>query len=504
MKMNRCRYLFVCIISLSVLFCALPSYAQNGTLQVKCLETSGTPSQNAKVVIVNVINQKAKEKEKKSDAQGVAEFAKLEDGVYRVFARKDGFAPALFEFALLKGSSESVTLNLVAGADKKLYFEDPAEEQRANQFLRQGLETAKQNKYEEAEKLFNQALEIKPSSVETLYFYGAASITADKFDRAVELLTQAVKISDALKTLPSAVAANPNPYETVLRNANQVLKQMPTYRGESALRQKNWDLAIKIFTDAIKDSPDNPDNYYNMAIALTNTGKMDEALAAADKAIQLKPGEKSFLDLKNKIGVRKENATIDKAQAIMLEGNKLLQDGDAAGALKKFEEAKSMIKEDRQAPLWMQIGKAQAKLNQEEAAIAAYKKSLELAPADKLGDYRKAFAQFYLDGKKFDEAIGVLADPKAEGSPEQILTDLAKTWKNKEPNFASAALEKVLVLNSANADAYFELGQLYYIDGKSKDSRTKELLNKYVEIGKDADKIQGAKDMLVIVNKRSK
>ena len=106
--------------------------------------------------------------------------------------------------------------------------------------------------------------------------------------------------------------------------------------------------------------------------------------------------------------------------------------------------------------------------------------------------------------KKFDEAIGVLTDPKAEGSPEQTLTDLAKTWKNKEPNFAIAALEKVIMLNPANADAYFDLGQLYYIDGKSKDSRTKELLNKYVEIGKDADKIQGAKDMLVIVNKRSK
>ena len=171
MKMNSCRYLFVCIFSLSVLFFALPSYAQNGTLQVKCLEASGTPSQNAKVVIFNMINQKAKDK--KSDAQGVAEFAKLEDGVYRVFARKDGFAPALFEFAVLKGSSESVTLNLVAGADKKLYFEDPAEEQRAIQFLRQGLDAAKQNKYEEAEKLFSQALEINPSSAETLYYYGA-------------------------------------------------------------------------------------------------------------------------------------------------------------------------------------------------------------------------------------------------------------------------------------------------------------------------------------------
>jgi tetratricopeptide (TPR) repeat protein len=502
MKMNSCRYLFVCIISLSFLFFALPGYAQNGTLQVKCLEASGTPSQNAKVVIFNLINQKAKDK--KSDAQGAAEFAKLEDGVYRVLARKEGFVPALFEFAFLKGSGESVTLNLVAGADKKLYFEDPAEEQRANQFVQQGLDAAKQGKYEEAEKLFGQSLEINPSNVETLYYYGAATMQSAKFDRAVELLNQAARIADALKDLPSAMAAKPNPYEAVARNAKQLLKQMPTYKGEYFLRQKNWDMAIKVFTEGIKDSPDNPDNYSNMAIALANTGKLDEALASLDKAIQLKPDEKVYVDLKNKIAVKKENAMIEKAQAIMLEGNKLLQDGDAAGALKKFEEAKSMIKEDRQAPLWMQIGKSQGKLNQEAAAVAAFKKSLELAPADKLGEYRKAYAQFYLDGRRFDEAISVLADPKAEGSPEQVLMDLAKTWKNNEPNFAIAALEKVLKLNPANADAYFELGQLCYIEGKSKDSRTKELLNKYLEIGKDADKIQGAKDMLVIVNKRSK
>ena len=125
-----------------------------------------------------MINQKAKDK--KSDAQGSAEFAKLEDGVYRVFARKDGFAPALYEFAVLKGSTESVTLNFVAGADKKLYFEDPAEEERAIQLLRQGLEAAKQNKYEEAEKLFSQALEINPSSAETLYYFGATNLSGSE------------------------------------------------------------------------------------------------------------------------------------------------------------------------------------------------------------------------------------------------------------------------------------------------------------------------------------
>jgi len=81
--------------------------------------------QNAKVVVLSLNTDKAKDK--KSDTQGIAEFAKLDYGVYRVIGRKEGFAPALFEFVLLKGSTESATLKFAAGADKKLYFEDPAE-----------------------------------------------------------------------------------------------------------------------------------------------------------------------------------------------------------------------------------------------------------------------------------------------------------------------------------------------------------------------------------------
>jgi hypothetical protein len=45
---------------------------------------------------------------------------------------------------------------------------------------------------------------------------------------------------------------------------------------------------------------------------------------------------------------------------------------------------------------------------------------------------------------------------------------------------------------------------MYYADGKEKDSRTKELLTKYTEIGKDATKLGNAKDMLVIISKRTK
>jgi tetratricopeptide (TPR) repeat protein len=502
MKINSCKYLFVCIISLSVLFFALPSYADNGMLQVKCLEPSGTPSQNAKIVAFNMINQKAKDK--KSDAQGVAEFAKIEDGVYRVYARKDGFVPALYEFAVLKGSTESVTLNFVAGADKKFYFEDPAEEKRSVALLQQGLDAFKQNKFEDAEKLIAQSLEINSSRAEAIYYDGVAFLQQGKFDKATELFGRAAKIAEIMKSTQSAAPSGTNPYDLIIKNTQRLLKQMPSIRGEFALKQKNYDLAVKEYAESIKNSPDDPDGYSGMAAALSYLGKNDDALAAADKAIQLKPTEKMYTDLKNKIAARKATVEFEKAKALMAEGNKLLQDGDAAGSLKKYEEAKGLIKENMQAPLWVQIARAQAKLNQEEAAIVSFKKSLELATPDRLNECRSAFAQFYIDAKKFDEAIGLLTDPKAETSSEQTLMDLTKTWKNREPNFAIAALEKVIKLNPANADAYFELGQLCYIEGKSKDSRTKELLNKYLEIGKDAEKIQGAKDMMVIVNKRSK
>lgn len=502
MKINRFKYSVLSFLSISILFLALPGHAENGTLQVKCLEGTDSPSQNARVVAFNMHTQKAKDK--KTDAQGLAEFTKMDDGAYRIIVRKEGFAPALHEFAVLAGNTETVTLNLAAGADRKLHFEDPAAEQQALQLLQQGLDLAKQDKYAEADKLFIQSLEIKPSSPETLYYYGAASMQEGNFDKAVDLLNRAVKVADALKTLPSMANANPNQYEIISRNGQQLVKQMPTYRGEQALRQKKYDEAIKIFGEAIKASPEVPDNHFNLAIALTNTGKVDEALVSIDKAIQLKPGDNSYAEMKKKIVARKEQLTLEKAQALMNEGNKLLQDGDAAGALKKYEESKSMIKEERQAPLWMQIGKAQGQLKQDAEAVASFKKSIELAPKDKIGDYRSAFAQYYIEAQKYDDAIEVLADPNAQTSAEQTLLDLAKTWKNKQPSFAIAALEKVLKLSPANADAHFDLGQLYYIEGKSKDARTKELLNKYLEIGKDAEKVQGAKDMLVIVNKRSK
>ena len=138
--------------------------------------------------------------------------------------------------------------------------------------------------------------------------------------------------------------------------AQQLLKTMPAIKGESFLKQKKYDEAVASFSEAVKSDPSNPQFYANLAIALTNAKKFNEAIPMVEKAIQLKPDEKAYDSLKNDIVVRKESAALIQAQNVMDEGNKLLQGEDAEGAIKKYEEAMKMIAPANQSPLWRQIG----------------------------------------------------------------------------------------------------------------------------------------------------
>ena len=499
MKMNFCKSTFLGFVAISILLLALPGFAGESTLQVKCVDAAGATVPDVKVQIAS-LNTPDKLKDKKSNAQGVAEFTKLDDGAYRVFARKEGFVPALYEFAVLKASQQTVTLMFQPGADKKLHFEDPAEAGRAQSLLQQAAETYKQSKFAEAEKLFIECLAVNPSYTEALYFLAMSQLQQSKYEEGVATLDRTAEVAQAWMTMPSPAPA----YGQIYQSAQALKSRLPGIKGENAMRARNYELAIKEFSEGIKSNPNEPEYHANLAIALTNSRRFDEALVSIDNAIKLKANPE-YTKLKEQIAARKENAVLEKAQALLDEGNKLLQVNDAAAALKKFEEAKGLVPQDKQAPVWRQIGRAQGKLNQPEA-VESFKKSIELAPAALVAEYTNSYAQYYLDAKKYEEALDVLLNPKAVGAdgPEKALLNLAKTSMNKEPVLAEAALERVLKMNPANIDATFDLGQLYYIDGKVKDSRSKELLTRYTEQGKDEEKLGKAKDMLILINRRSK
>lgn len=81
---------------------------------------------------------------------------------------------------------------------------------------------------------------------------------------------------------------------------------------------KNYDLAIRFFTDAINLKPDYANGYYNLAVALRDKGDLNGALAAAQKVIELidplSPDYKIATDLvnelKTKTGVPPEDSSL--------------------------------------------------------------------------------------------------------------------------------------------------------------------------------------------------
>jgi tetratricopeptide (TPR) repeat protein len=496
---KKCHILLlVGLISLTLLVLGVPSFAEDNALKIKCIDSSGAAVPDIAVSAVNMKNQKAKQG--KCDSQGMVEFSGLENAPYRIFGRKEGFAPALYEFAILNGSSQSVTLSMVPGADKKLYFEDPAELKKAQASLVRGLEALKQDNVAEAEKAIAESLSINPSSAEASYYYLVLLQKQSKLDQMEQVAEKTEMLANVyLAAPPSGSNSNASAYQSIVSRTQGIIKILPALRGEKAAQDGNFDLAIKEFTEATKVEPNEPRNYQNLAIALTNAKKFDEALAVLDKAKQIQPD--GFADLRKTILARKDAGSADKANVVLEEGIKLLND-DPASALKKFEEAMALAPVKQQYIVIRKIAQAQAKLNLPEA-LDNFKKAVELAPADKARDYKTSLALYYIGQNKMEEGVHVLEDGSA--NPEKDLFELALQEKDGQPALAIAALDRVLALNPNHFEAMYVLGTLYFIDEKkAKDKQSKELLTKYVASGKDAAELDNAKSMLTIIDIRAR
>jgi len=519
-RIKRFGLLLEGILVFSIAFSSVSVFAQTGTLEVTCEGISGAPEKDVMVTVMPISANKGANK--KSNASGMALFDKLNNGPYRVVARKNGFSPALYEGAVVNNGKTSVALKLTNGADSKFYFEDPAIERRSNVLLEEGTKAMEAGRSDEAEKLLAQSLEIKSFAADTLYYIGMAQARQGKFDEAMETYKKAAEVAALmLTTLPKSKPmgtggetppSNPADrqrmvYEMLSTNSEQQIALMPVLKADMAYELKKFEEAIALYDEAIKINPQNPAIYSNKALAQTQAGRFDEALVSVNRALEISPDDERASQVKKAIDASIENAAREKdnamrAQAndILNEGNKLL-DSDASAALKKYEEANALTGE-KQALIWRQIGRARAKLSQDAEAVAAFKKAIELVSEDQVESYQMSLAQYYLDAKRPDEALDVVVAGSKD--PEQRLMDLYTRGKNNPDSmdFSTAALERVVKLNPSNFDALFELGQVYYMDRK--DSQSQELLNRYIENGKDATKLQTAQDLLIVLANRKK
>ena len=348
-------------------------------------------------------------------------------------------------------------------------------------------------------------MSLYPTSPDAHYYLGVAYGQENKWDLAEPELKAASQISGALMQvkLPQGQAS---PYAQMHQTVEGLLQKIPGLKllaqGSENLKNKNFKEAAAAFQESLKYIPDNSDAYYNMALAQANAKMFDEAQQTIQKAIAMKPAEKAYADLKQQIDGLKEQDSVQKAQAIVDQGEALFKNSDYAGALQKYQQAKTMLPPKGQAIALTLIGKAEAALNHQDQALQAYKQAVELDPGN--NRFKLALAQYYVSQKKYDEALAVYSGDGGAAS-DQALFNLGQQLA-KDPNnnqVAQLAFEKAIQANPSNAEAYYELGMMLYFS-KDNDKRAKELLAKYVEIGKDQNHVENAKGSLVILDRRIK
>ncbi len=508
----------------------MQAFAQSNALEVKCADANGNAVSGVKVTIDPMDTHKVKDK--KSDGKGISEFTKLDDGVYRVFGRKEGMAPASYEFVVLKGGArQSITLSFQAGdMTKKLPFEDQAQIQQSYANVEQANNLLRGGKLADAEKAYLVAIETNPANPEPHLNVGLCYLQEGKWEPAEKSLKRAVELAGALKQLPGQQQAV---YGMIADRAQDLISKLPMIRlrneADKALSARNYDEAASKYREALKYDQNEPDLHYNLSLALANGKKFEEANKEADAAIQIvqkniqatQEGLKTlpdgspqkaqetarltelnkslaaYNDLKKRAEEFRENEILKQAQVMLQDGDKLYSSEDYANALKKYQEALPMIQGPKQSIVYAQIGRTYGKLKQGDQAVASFRKAMELSPGN--DEYRKALAQYYLNEKKYEEALNLYAEG---GGGEKDLFSLGQKLSSQgNSEVAALAFERVIKLNPQNAEACYELGMILYQE-KINDARAKELLDKYSQIGHDAAHLDNIKGVLAVLKRR--
>lgn len=202
---------------------------------------------------------------------------------------------------------------------------------------------------EEGVEMVAKCKELIPSTIISI---AKDFINEKEFDKALECIDEAKK------------AAEEYGNEAAAADAADLVSTTLNRKGASLVMAKDFENAVPVLQQVVASEPENGQAFLLLGQSLLQLGKTDEAIAALKTA-----------------------AANGKDQANKLIGSTYLKQGQAAVKAKKYAEAISAIEEANKyidnAQAYKLLAAANSGSGKTAAAIAAYKKYLELDPQAK-------------------------------------------------------------------------------------------------------------------------
>lgn len=281
--------------------------------------------------------------------------------------------------------------------------------------------------------------------------------------------------------------------------------------GLTAQRERDLDTARTKLEEALGIDPDLAPAQIALAQVLADQGESEEALAAADRALELAPGRVEALRVKYqalRALRRTEEAealsaqlasaedSVASARRIYNEGGEAFQAGDQETALAKFTEATKLdptLVDAHHAVATLRLARGE-----HEAAAESAQKALDLG-SDNVATLRVLYDAYDALGRQ-DELVDIaprLASVDPEFGGAKLLEQAAALWNGGQTEAAVALSRQALAIDSSLAKAHYFLGLDHLSKGENAEARAE--LETFIEMAPDDAEAATAREMLTYI-----
>lgn len=184
--------------------------------------------------------------------------------------------------------------------------------QNAQYWKTLGVAHARLEDYRGSLEPFRRACQLNERLTDACYYAGRAYYASDQYDKALDPLRQALRV-DAVKGRAEAALGQchealgqPLEAEKQFRSAvarrDAASQQARLAYARFLTRQGRASDAVNVAEKA--QSPETPESRFELALALSQSGRLEDALKSLDRALALKPGYEEAYVLRGKVRAR--------------------------------------------------------------------------------------------------------------------------------------------------------------------------------------------------------